>query len=565
VDGDQRTDLVAGAGDGLRTLANAGPTGRGVRLSLRGQRDNRRGVGALVELRAGAVYRRVYARGEPFVLGAGGAERFDVLRVTWPNGVIDTRLDLALAAPGPAFREDARPGELPQTDGQVGSCPFLYAWNGRTYTFVSDVLGITPLGLRMAPGMLVPPDHDEYVLVTGEQLAPKDGEYVLQVTEELREVTYLDHARLLVLDHPQGTEVFPNELFQFPPFPAPHVHTLRAPLAPLRATGSDGQDWLAALSSADDEVAQPMEVLPYQYAGLCKPWFVELAFDREAVARAPKLRLALTGWFYWSDASANMASARALGEAFVPPLLQVPDGQGGWRDATPPIGFPAGKTKTMVVDVTSILDRADPRVRVTTTLRLYWDRIVLAVDGDDAPLTVRELACTGADAWRRGFSAPLDSVPPGSAHPRNKPERFDWDVLAAEPRWNQHPGRYTRYGACRELVDAVDDRFAILGAGDALTLRFAARDLPPPAPGMRRDYLVYLDGWAKDRDPNTLAALEVEPLPFHAMSGYPYGAGERFPDDAAHQRWRAEWLTRPAHEWIVPVSPARETEWLNVR
>jgi hypothetical protein len=216
----------------------------------------------------------------------------------------------------------------------------------------------------------------------------------------------------------------------------------------------------------------------------------------------------------------------------------------------------------MIVDVAPLLDRADPRVRVSTTLRIYWDRIALAVDGDDAPIQVRELACTGADAWRRGFSAPLDSLPPGEAHPANKPERFDWDVLAAQPRWNQHPGSYTRYGACTELLANVDDRFVILGAGDAATLRFSARDIEPPATGMRRDFLLYLDGWAKDRDPNTIEALNVEPLPFHAMSGYPYRADEHFPDTTAHRDWRRDWLTRPAADWIAPVSPRREVEWI---
>jgi hypothetical protein len=384
----------------------------------------------------------------------------------------------------------------------------------------------------------------------------------LHLTEELREVTYLDHARLLVVDHPAGSEVFPNERFCFPPFPEPHVHSVRAPLAPGSATGSDGRDWTSAVRDQDDLVAQPMKLLAPQFAGLAEPWFLELAFDREALANAPKLRLLLTGWFYWSDASANMAAARAGNADFVPPILQVPDGQGGWRDAGPPVGFPAGKTKTMVVDVSAILDRADPRLRVATTLRLYWDRVALALDGDDAELEVQELACSGARSWRRGFSAPLDALPPGEANPQQKPERFDWDALAPQPRWNQHPGSYTRHGECLELVTASDDRFVILGAGDALTLTFGARELAPPRAGFVRDFLLYLDGWAKDRDPNSIQALEVEPLPFHGMSGYPYGPEESFPDTPAHQAWRREWLTRPAQDWIPPVSPRREREWL---
>src|SRR5690606_29334557 len=138
---------------------------------------------------------------------------------------------------------------------------------------------------------------------------------------------------------------------------------------------------------------------------------------------------------------------------------------------------------------------------------------------------------------------------------QDQPERFDWSELETEPRWNQHPGLYTRFGDVLPLVTAVEDQFVIMGAGDALALRFDAQGLPPLPEGWRRDFLVFLDGWAKDRDPNTLEALNVEPLPFHGMSGYPYRADESFPDTPEHRAWRAEWNTRPAFQWIVPVAP----------
>jgi hypothetical protein len=44
------------------------------------------------------------------------------------------------------------------------------------------------------------------------------------------------------------------------------------------------------------------------------------------------------------------------------------------------------------------------------------------------------------------------------------------------------------------------------------------------------------------------------------MSAYPYGEHERFPDGEPHRAWRAEWNTRPARRWIVPLAPAREAE-----
>ncbi len=560
-DGSGTLDLALANAEGVRVLDAQPNTNKARPLNLNGLRDNKRALGSVVEYRAGPIYRRIYWRDGPLLLGAGKQPRLDMLRVTWPNGARSTELDVALAPSASAEQPSAAFAPILQPPAQIGSCPFLYAWNGTKNVFVSDVLGITPLGLPIEPGVFVPPDHDEYVLVKGEQLAPRDGTYELSFTEELREVTYLDHARLLVVDHPAETEIFPNERFTFPPFPEPHIHTLRGALAPQKALGSDGKDWTASLAAIDDDYAVPFTLQPPQFAGLCQPWFVELSFDKDRVAAAKKLRLALTGWFFWSDASANMASARAPGVAFIPPMFQVPDGKGGWKDAGPPVGFPAGKTKTMVLDVSEILDRGDPRIRVFTTLRLYWDAIRLAVDDDDAPTSVRTLEASAARLWMRGFSAPLEQGGHGRTD-ESRPERFDWNLLAPEPRWNQHPGLYTRYGDVLPLLGQVDDQFVILGAGDALTLRFDARNVPPPAAGLRRDFLVYLDGWAKDRDPNTVQALEVEPLPFHAMSGYPYRADEHFPDDEVHQRWRAEWNTRPGFEWIRPISQVREREWL---
>jgi len=560
-DDDGRTDLVFMKADGIDALHNEGPTGNGVRVSFSGLRDNQRGVGLVFEFRAGDIYRRVYWRGERIPIGVGGHTQFDVFRATWPNGANTDELDLALNAKSADGTSIFDP--MKQPSAQIGSCPFLYTWNGQSYTFVSDVLGITPLGLPINADMLVPPDHDEYVLVTGEQMTLKDGAFEMQFTEELREVTYLDHAKVVVVDHPADTEVFPNERFTFPPFPKAHNHTVKQALSPLRAVDAAGAEWKEHVAAIDDVYAVPFTKQAPQFAGLAKPWFLELSFDKDVVARAKKLRLVMTGWFFWSDASANMASSRTPDVPFIPPLLHVPDGKGSWRETGPPVGFPAGKTKTMVIDVTSILSKDDPRIRVFTSLQLYWDSIRLAVDDDDAPLELREFPCTSAKLWRRGFSAPLSSgIAPGVATNDGTPERFDWNEIAPHPRWNQHPGQYTRFGECRELLDTVDDRFVIMGAGDALTLRFDARTLPPPTPGMRRDYLVYLDGWAKDRDPNSIQALEVEPLPFHAMSGYPYEADEHFPTDELHARWRAEWNTRSAWQWIRPLSPARESDWL---
>ncbi len=544
LDGDHDQDLVRLDETGLSAYLAEG-SGDGLVLALQGHKDNARGIGAIVELRAGLAYRRLYYRGQPELIGFGG-NPIDVLRVTWPNGVVQGLFGL-------------QPGIerlIAQRVGLIGSCPFLYTWNGTTYEFVTDVLGITPLGLPMAPGMpgsapmIVPPDHDEYVLVKGEQLVPKDGFYEVQLTEELREVTYLDRIRLDVLDHPAGVEVFPNERFTFPPFPEARTHTVEDPLVPRTAIDQAGQDWARELARDDRCFAVPFEEQPGPYLGLASAHCLELSFDATRVRDATRLRLFLNGWFYWTDASVNMAVAPHPDLEFVPPLLSVPDGTGGWKDLGP-LGFPAGKLKTMVVDVSALLNRDDPRLRLSSTLRLYWDSIRLATEAHDAPLVTTALEPVSAELWQRGFSRSFLPFGPHAG------EWFDWDELAPIPRWNQHPGLYTRFGDTVALMGAIDDRFVILGAGDALTVRFDARGLPPLPDGWRRDFLVFLDGWAKDRDPNTLEALYVEPLPFHGMSAYPYGADEGYPEDEAHRAYRREWNTRPATHWIEPLVPVR--------
>jgi len=551
-DGDGAIDAISSYADRAEFVAGVREANLNtIRLALFAkERDNRRGLGAVVELRAGPIYRRVYWTGEPITLGMGSQTNADILRVTWPRGVEQHDFDIASGSRWSMYR----------LNRIEGSCPFLYTWNGETYEFITDVLGITPLGLPMAPGMMVPPDHDEYVLVRGEQMKPRideDGKawFDMQFTEELREVTYLDRLRLEVVDHPEGTEIFPNERFSFPPFPEAHTHVMRDPLVPLKATDHRGEDWTSQVASIDGDYAIPFESYRGLLTGLAKPHTLELSFDPEQLADAELLRLVCTGWFLWSDASINMAAARTPGVDFIPPILQVPDAsvEGGWRNVGPPVGFPAGKRKTMVLDVTDFIDRDDPRIRIFGTLCLYWDAIRLATDNDDEPLVVTHVEPSSAKLWQRGFSR--------SSHPLpgHMLEWFDWDELD-EPRWNQHPGNYTKLGEVLPLMTAIDDMYAIMGAGDALHARFSADNLPELKDGWRRDYLVFLDGWAKDRDPNTLEALYVEPLPFHGMSGYPYRADESFPDTEEHREWRREWNTRPSRRWIEELAPGRTVD-----
>ena len=68
--------------------------------------------------------------------------------------------------------------------------------------------------------------------------------------------------------------------------------------------------------------------------------------------------------------------------------------------------------------------------------------------------------------------------------------------------------------------------------------------LPALEVGWHRTFLVYADGFEKAMETYTPFPTAVEPLPFHAMSKFPYPASEHYPDDPEHVRYQLEFNTR---------------------
>ncbi|MGQ0722783.1 MAG: CRTAC1 family protein, partial [Candidatus Eiseniibacteriota bacterium] len=537
VDGDGRLDAVCSSG-AYGIARNIGGTGRSLVLRPVGVENNRDGVGLTVELLAGARYLRAEGTGRPIHLGLGDEGRVDALRVRWPNGILQAVLD---AKPD-------RTLELKEKAGLVGSCPFLYTWNGERFEFVTDILTVTPLGLPVAPGMYVPPNWDESIRVVHDQLVPdSSGFLVAQVTEELREVTYLDQVRLYALDHPDTVEVQPNEKFQFPPFPEFGWHVLEGARPPRRALDFRGRDVTEKLLHVDDAVVGRLELT--RYSGIVAPHTLTLDFGDVAPDQPAMLHLA--GWFHWTNASVNLAIAQDHELEFVPPALEVRRADGSWEPWPVQVGFPGGKTKSIPVDLTGAFPDGQAVVRISTTLRIYWDRALLQVGRSPVEPRVTELLPDDAHLHFRGHSEPILS------RTGEEPERFDYSALRlGEVPWDQHPGRYTRYGDVTSLVQRAEDMYVVMASGDECTVRWHADRLPALPAGWTRTYFLVFDGWAKDGDPNTTHCATVEPWPFHGMSGYPYRPDEAYPDDPEHRAYQAEWNTREAVRLTRDLSEA---------
>ncbi|HEX9945081.1 MAG TPA: FG-GAP-like repeat-containing protein [Thermoanaerobaculia bacterium] len=533
-DGDGRVDLAAVGGDGsLKLFRNAAGTGnRWLAVSLEGVKNLKLAPGAEVEVKAGQTYQKKLYRGVPLVFGLGERAEVDAVRITWPNGLIqnETRQPAGQLA---AVKEAPR---------LSGSCPMIFTWNGERFEFITDVLGVAPLGASAGDGEYFPVDHDEYVQIPGEALAAKDGAYEVRITEELREVAFLDQVHLIAVDHPGEVEVFTNDKFKGPPFPEFRLFGVARKVRPVAARDAQGRDVLDRLLARDRRYPDGFQ---RDSAGVAEMHHLDLDFGE--AAPDGRAILVLSGWVDWADGSTFLGAAQAAGGGLVMPRLKVKDEAGRWVTVDEDMGIPAGKPKTIVVDLTGKFRSASREVRIETNLCVYWDEIFLSEGTGEPPVELTELAPARAELRFRGFSRPV-------IHPeRKQPESFDYQTWMPASMWNPTPGLYTRYGDVRPLLAEVDDRMVVMGSGDEIRLRFDARALPPLPAGWRRDFLLKVDGWAKDADANTAFGASVEPLPFHGMSQYPYPANERFPDDDVHRIYREHYNTRPALRLIRPL------------
>lgn len=513
-DQDGRVDLayVTAAGGFAAARNTTDGVGNAIALFLNGVRANPSGLLTQFEVRRGTQYAYAQSPGGVARIGIGKSGYAEVLRLEWTTGFVESKLKVDAATKPYVFKESERIS---------GSCPSLFVWNGERFDYLTDTFISGPMGVPLDRGRYFHVrDHGEMLVIPGDRVKLRDGRLDIRFTEELHESVFVDRLRMLVVDHPVGTQVYPHSRLAPAPAPAEPFYTAGDLIAPARATGSDGTDLTATLATVDKVNAGFFR--RSQHAGFAEPHWIDLDLP-QTVDPADVDAVLATGWFFYFESTSMIAEAQYSGAKLPWPWLeQFVDG--AWQEVGP-VGIPTGKGKTAVVPVKGLLRSRQLRIR--SGIAIYWDRIAFALTSGVTSAQTSEAPLIESTLRLHGFSA-LTS--------RN-PELFDYHAISYAALWSPMRGHFTAYGPIESLVDTTDGKYAVFGSGDEIAMSFAV-DQPAPPPGQTRSYLLQIIGYVKDGDRYTAHAGQVEPVPYLGLVDYPAPADERLREAQTRSPYR---------------------------
>jgi tetratricopeptide (TPR) repeat protein len=560
-DNDGATDLLITQNHGPAVLLRneGGNQNHWLRLSLKGLNDNKSAIGAKVEVFAGGNRQKFEIAGSngylgqnstDIVVGLGEAKQADIVRILWPTGVLQDEIDVA----------GDRQQNITEIDRRGSSCPTLFVWNGERYEFVADMLGAGVVGHWVGPGQRDVPRPVEWVKVergmirelenphpstsSGQAFSQKMGEMghptsdktlSFRFMEPLEEAVYLDQVRLLAVDHPADTEVYPNEYFASnPPYPEFKVVVSKDARPPAGAWDELGHD-----------VSPDLRAHRYlgrfaltQFQGFAQSH--SLTLDLGENYRGGPLWLLMHGEVEYFSANSMYAASQA-GVHAIAPYVEALDSNGKWTQVIDDMGFPAGGPRTMTADLTGRLPVGTRKIRITTNLQIYWDSISIdrseQGSSNTAGAHLTEIPLAHANLQFHGYPLKIEGTPPGNVN-------YIYEKTSATGPYTRPMGNYTRYGDVLPLLTELDDKLAVFGSGDEVQLDFDPSQLPALPKGWVRDYFFAANGYEKDMDFYAAEGNFVAPLPFLSMADYPYTTKQSFPLDDAHVNYLLEYNTR---------------------
>lgn len=498
--------IVYPPGDGRYRFASLRFTGR--TDTGASMRSNPSGIGTGIAARVGSRWtvtgtlRMDSGPGQglqPVSIGLGGAAVLDFIAIDWSDGVFQTELDLASHSVH----------DIVETQRQLSSCPVIFAWDGTSYRFITDCLGVAGIGFALGKDTVSAPRPWERILLPRDSMVPRDGRYELVLAEPMEELCYLDAASLERWDlPPDWSMAIDDRMATGAPDPTGEAYFYREAMTPRRALRNGSVDVTPSVVSADLEPVDPGPLDRRFLGRLAGPVELMLEFPLAIDAGPGRPFLLVDGWVEYPY-SQTMFAAWQASASYEPPTLLAEREDGGWETVLPNFGYPAGMPRQMVVPLDG-LPAGCRRLKLRTTLQIYWDRVQVAW-AESCPEARRvRLPLVSAIVDAPGY-------PQRSTGSFMQPD-YDWAKRVPLSDMRAQPGFYTEYGQAKELVSRRDGALAIFGTGEAITLAWADESEPPPA-GWSRHHVLDLHGWCKDMDLATRSGDAVEPLPVEAASG----------------------------------------------
>ncbi len=556
-DNDGATDLLITQNHGPAVLLRneGGNQNHWLRLSLKGLADNKSAIGTKVEIFSGGNRQKFEIYGSngylgqnsPYLtVGLGDAKEADIVRMLWPTGVLQDEIHVA----------GDRQQNFTEIDRRGSSCPTLFVWNGERYQFVADMLGAGVVGHWVGPGQRDVPRPVEWVKVDRGMIRerenqnsrpiaaqnasirtghPLDETLSFRFMEPLEEAVYLDQVRLLAVDHPADTDVYPNEYFASnPPYPEFKVVVSKNARPPAGAWDEHGHnvlpDLLAHRYFGDFQLTQ--------FLGFAEPH--SLTLDLGEDYRGGPLWLLMHGEVEYFSANSMYAASQA-GVTAIAPYVEALSSDGKWARVVDDMGFPAGGPRTITADLSGKLPVGTRKIRIATNLQVYWDSILIdraeQHPASNSGAHLAEVPIVNANLQFHGYPLKIEGAPPGNVN-------YIYEKASATGPYTRPAGSYTRYGDVLPLLTALDDKLVVFGSGDEVQLDFDPSQLPALPAGWVRDYFFAANGYEKDMDFYAADGNFVAPLPFLSMGEYPYAPKRSFPMDDAHVNYLLEYNTR---------------------
>jgi hypothetical protein len=414
------------------------------------------------------------------------------------------------------------------------SCPSLYTWNGTGYSYVTDVSNsgwLGYIGYINADGTVVFKDGNpyDYVKLDKSQIAITNGYFDLTLSQQWDELYYLDQTYLLAVDHPVGTDAYMSMTSYLSDGATGKVYTVNSQSisSPVSATNEKGQDVLAQLLTRDGVFTPGINAYDSVWNNIT---LNQLTLDLGDLRGASEIKLIITGmvdwgladpYYRWIDSFKEAATQGLVadGTEITPaPYLEVKAANGSWVRVQQDVPLPADyRSRTYTVNLTGIFPEGvrDYQIRFNNFWNVTYDYIGIdtSIQADITIQTMKPNSAAFGQLWE------TDS---------------------------KSSGAFTRYGDVTQLLMEADDMYVIGRQGDQVEMRFSADTLEPVADGMVRDYFFVVACWFKDPPGAWGYGFEftVDPLPFMAMSGFPYTNVENYPYDAVHLAYLQQYNTR---------------------